>query len=236
MKNIGILKRLLRRKVMKEKFKNKIICKKTLVLSLSIIIVMIHNVNSITLTKTVNVKYFYAKNGQGNPSGDPNWFYYWNGVVGYSNAKYKGSVPGLWGEVPAMYKWSKWFGSKTEMWIYDKASDVNTPHITDGVVTTGIDCFVDTIKHEKVHIDQIKMADLLVPHEPRGWSWNYSPNNHYSPTGVDLDMNDNDVPDSWEPYDIEMEARRAENTPENANMGSDWGDPGKQHKTIKYDD
>jgi hypothetical protein len=50
---------------------------------------------------------------------------------------------------------------------------------------------------------------------------------------VNLDADFNDVPDSWQPYDIEKEAEKAETIVEDTYWQADWGNPGKQHQTSK---
>jgi hypothetical protein len=192
------------------------------------------HLQSAAANSSVQIKFYYQRTGTQNPStASPkpkNWFYYFNQVCGDVDASYKGTSGGDYACVPAMLYWSPTMTySKTAIWVYDPAQGTNTPHTSDGVVTTGIDCFADTIIHENVHVDQIRRADLLVPHEAKGWSWNYAPNNHYDSSHNDLDTNDNDVPDSWEPYGIEDAAYGAENTAEDAHKESDWANPGKQY-------
>lgn len=54
---------------------------------------------------------------------------------------------------------------------------------------------------------------------------------------VDLDTDDNDVPNSWEPDTIEGQAGDAETIAEDTHLAQDWGNPGKQHATLKnYND
>lgn len=50
---------------------------------------------------------------------------------------------------------------------------------------------------------------------------------------MDLDVNNNYVPDAWEPYSIENEASKQETVAEHANWQMDWGSPGKQHARNK---
>jgi hypothetical protein len=192
------------------------------------------NLESAAANASVNVKFYYQRTGTQNPSiASPkplNWFHYFNQVCGDIDATYQGTSGGNYACVPAMLYWSPTMTySKTAIWVYDPAQGTNTPHTSDGVITTGIDCFSDTIIHENVHVDQIRQADLLVPHEAKGWSWNYTPNNHYDASHNDLDTNDNDVPDSWEPYGIEDAAYGAENTAEDQYKTQDWANPGKQY-------
>lgn len=48
---------------------------------------------------------------------------------------------------------------------------------------------------------------------------------------VDLDLDDNDVPNDWEPDTIEGQAEDQETVTEHTNEMSDWGNVGKQHFT-----
>ena len=90
------------------------------------------------ITKTVNVKYFFPKNGIQNPSGDPNWFYYWNQVCGDPNAVYDSAL-GYYGKFrPGT--------STTNIYIGSAASGNNN---TTG--HSGIDCFCETGLHEGSH-------------------------------------------------------------------------------------
>jgi hypothetical protein len=54
---------------------------------------------------------------------------------------------------------------------------------------------------------------------------------------TNLDANNNDVPDAWEPYSLEGAAEAMETIPDNTNWQLDWGSPGKQHQTDQiYND
>ena len=191
------------------------------------------HLESAAANTSLQIKFYYQRTGTQNPSSATpkprNWFYYFNQVCGDIDAIYKGASA-VYGLVPAMLYWSPTMThSKTAMWVYDRAQGTNTPHTVDGVVTTGIDCFADTVIHLNVYVDTIRRADLLVTHKTKGCSWNTTPNNHYDSSNNDLDTNDNDVPDSWEPYGIAKAAFDAENTAEDAYKTSDWANPGKQY-------
>jgi len=192
------------------------------------------HLESAAANTSIQIKFYYQRTGTQNPSSatpkPKNWFYYFNQVCGDVDALYKSGGGGDYACVPAMLYWSATMTySKTAIWVYDPAQGTNTPHTVGGVVTTGIDCFADTIIHENVHVDQIRRADLLVTHKTKGWSWNTTPNNHYDSSNNDLDTNDNDVPDTWEPYSIEDTALAAENVAEDAYKAKDWANPGKQY-------
>jgi len=54
---------------------------------------------------------------------------------------------------------------------------------------------------------------------------------------VDLDLDNDDVPNAWEPDTIEGQARDEETIAEHTYWESDWGSDGKQHKTNQvYND
>ena len=197
--------------------------------------------SSVDITDTTNIEVFYSKTATNNPGGsDANWFYYWNQAVGDPGAVYKVGTGGSC--VPAMAWWAPDMTySKSEIWISDSESGE-----LDGI--SGIDLFSNYIKHEKVHVTQISQADSLLTGNgtgvwAKGWSFNYNPNpnNHYNNDPYDdLDDDDDDIPDAYEsanPEWIEPAANAAMDTEEGDNTSSDWGDHGKQHKTIgKYDD
>ena len=161
----------------------------------------------VTSTKTTNIEVFYTKTATNNPGGtDKNWFYYWNQAVGDPDALYKGSKGGYWGECPAMSDWSATMThSKTEIWIYDLAA-ATLQQGGSGPTISGIDCFLDVIKHENTHVSQISQADPLLSGNgtgvwSKGWSWNTypNPNNHYNSNPYDdLDDDDDDTPDAYE--------------------------------------
>jgi len=209
--------------------------------------VLLDGVN-VTSTKTTNIEVFYTKTATNNPGGtDKNWFYYWNQAVGDPDAKYVNSSE-RYGRTPAMRLWDPAMTySKTEIWIYDLCAGTIQQGMT-GPTISGIDCFLDVVKHENTHVVQISQADSLLTGNGtgiwvKGWSWNQNPNpnNHYNSSPYDdLDDDDDDIPDAYEsasPAWVEPAALAAENTTEGANQGSDWGSPGKMHATIgKYDD
>ena len=137
---------------------------------------------------------------------------------------------------------------------------------------TGIDLFANVVRHELRHVQQVADADPLLGALngeagsiwASGWSWNYSPNNHWTlgPDGqpgeagvdddadthtdqrdnmgevgfpgrddVDLDTDDNNVPDAWGAVTLEGQADAQETVPQGTHAASDWGNPGKRHLT-----
>ena len=134
------------------------------------------------IQQTNDIEIFYSKSATNNPDGNsPNWFYYWNAVIGDPDAIYK-SGTGIAGLCPAMGDWKPTMTySKTEIWISDPASG--------GLGgKTGIDYFSDIVKHENVHVTQVSQADALLGSLnglvgsiwEKGWSFHYSPNNHWT--------------------------------------------------------
>ncbi|OYV88067.1 MAG: hypothetical protein B7Z73_09255 [Planctomycetia bacterium 21-64-5] len=201
---------------------------------------------------------FFNRNATNHPGGDdtppnvasarsPNWFHYWIQAVASSDNVYYNSNEQNYGEAPAMLQWSNPLNyGKTDVWIGSAASGSDTRRDGSNQVVTGIDLFANVLAHEHVHIEQIADADALLGSlngQPgnwlAGWSWNTTPNNHTIPDGMggmtNLDTNNNDIPDSWEPYDIEGAAGDAETIPENTYWQSDWADPGKQHAQDQVD-
>ena len=118
----------------------------------------------------------------------PNWYYYWKNALGYTDIEYHGGGP-LYGEAPGMLRWSYLAAPlKDVVYVYDLASQVD-PGDADADhglrQTTGIDVFVDTVLHEKKHVEQIDLADTLVTMSAgtpwqHGWSWNQPDHNHWA--------------------------------------------------------
>lgn len=176
----------------------------------------------------------------------PNWFYYWKQVIGNPAEIFYNTRNFSIGKVPAMYNWRDFLKdppdqkiySKTEVWIGPRASG----KMGEGEIgydgTTGIDLFANTVKHELFHVSQIAEADGLLGNvngNPNtiwqyGWSWQVRPNyNHHLPNGVNLDADDNDVPDLWGAnYSIEGKAQEQQTITENTYWESDFGYPGKR--------
>ena len=147
--------------------------------------------STVDTTDVNDIEVFYDKTSTNNPGGSyPNWFYYWNAVIGDPNAIYKsGSIN--YGLIPAMVLWSPTMTySKTEIWIYDPSAQTSTQPDSD--VITGIDCFLDVIKHEGHHIIQISQVDALLGGLNgqtgsiwlKGWSFTQILSNHWT-LGVD---------------------------------------------------
>lgn len=218
------------------------------------------SVTNVTITQGFEV--FFPKNGNNHPACSsctncPNWFFYWrqtNAGTSASSVLYSTNMgPGGVGRTPAMVLWSNpLLYSKQEIWVGDRAALRDWRQGNRLLIVTGIDLFRNTILHENVHVKQIALADgELGSYNGQagtiwasGWSWNdRNWNNHHYPSSVQfgqtvhLDVNNNDVPDTWEPYSIEGAAYLSETSDEHTFWQSDWGDPGKQHKTLKrFDD
>lgn len=134
------------------------------------------------------IEVFFPRDATNHPEGDqtptgssssrsPNWFYYWNPVVGDPSALYEDGIVNAFALVPAMRHWSRILPySKTEIWVGN--SIVTQPAWWQNI--TGMDLFADTIKHEKGHVTQIAQADATLGawnNKPytvwrSGWSWN----------------------------------------------------------------
>ena len=148
-----------------------------------------------TVLPKADFEVFFMKNGTNHPElgpypgpRPPNWYYYWKNALGYNDIEYHGGGS-LYGETPGMLRWSYLAAPlKDVVYIYDLAAtvdpgDVDADH---GLYrTTGIDVFVDTVLHEKKHVDQISLADTLVTMTAgtpwqHGWSWNRPNHNHWA--------------------------------------------------------
>jgi hypothetical protein len=82
------------------------------------------------ITKSVNVIYFFAKSGTENPSGKPNWYYYWSQTGASSGTHLYDSVTPYFG----YYQWGA-----NSFYIGSPASGYNPETAHDG-----IDCFAET--------------------------------------------------------------------------------------------
>jgi hypothetical protein len=138
---------------------------------------------------------FYMKNETNHPEVGPypgprpqNWYYYWKDALGYTDIEYHGGGP-LYGEAPGMLRWSYLAAPlKDVVYVYDLASlvDPGDADADHGLrQTSGIDVFVDTVLHEKKHVEQIDLADTLVTMTAgtpwqNGWSWNQPDHNHWT--------------------------------------------------------
>jgi hypothetical protein len=170
--------------------------------------------------------------------------------------------------------------SKSEVWVGDPAKGSDTRRDGSNQVVTGIDLFANVVLHELRHTEQIIENDAVLGALngqvgtiwASGWSFNLSPDNHWSlgPDGqpgmaqvdddsdqamdersdnsevgfpgsddVDLDTNANDVADGqgYDGLGVEVDAGRRETSSEDTYWMLDWGNPGKQHATLrKYSD
>ncbi|MEW6104182.1 MAG: hypothetical protein AB1630_10315, partial [bacterium] len=90
------------------------------------------------ITKSVQVRYFFNKDGNENPSSDPNWYYYWSqtkanrGAHRYSNRN----------DVYGYYE-----RTKNYFYVCNLASGYNNE-----TGNNGIDCFAETCIHENTHL------------------------------------------------------------------------------------
>jgi trimeric autotransporter adhesin len=188
----------------------------------------------------------------------PNWFYYWNDVVGHPDALFNSLPPTIQGRTPAMRLWTTYTGRIGVFWLGQEASEVYTHPITlemdPAHCGTGIDCFANVILHERVHVSQILEYNPYILQEPTQdtsnssmfWSFTIPETNpfwnHTHPfTGEDLDQNRNDVPDAHQhnaygQQAVEAVAIEAMTIPDDEYAHLDWGAPGKNHRTEAYDD
>lgn len=101
------------------------------------------------ISKTVVVKYFFPERGLQNPFGiEPNWFYYWTQITGSGDLSYGGPHPTRFG----LYDYRGNEGHLDKCIIYDRVVDRNNPTGPQG--KAGIDCFGQTISHERKHRSQ----------------------------------------------------------------------------------
>lgn len=181
-------------------------------------------------------------------------------------AKYAGTkIPG-YGRAPA----GKWFATGYSG-RHDRILIGQIAQGTDvvGGITTGIDCFDDTVQHENYHaIDQTvgytntafglgitgatnvadnhwsctiqKPGAPPIPPLPPGRVYNHykdiNGDGDFLDAGEDLDTDGDDVINSAEPGTIESLAEAAEPNNQDGRADDDWGNPGKNHNTISYND
>jgi len=89
------------------------------------------------ITKSVDVQYFFPRDGDQNPSSDPNWYYYWSQTGGNSGThEYDGNTP--------------YFGYYNPG---DNHFHIGPPACGNNPETghEGIDCFAETCIHEGLH-------------------------------------------------------------------------------------
>lgn len=219
--------------------------------------------------ETTNIQIFFSRDADNHPGGNqtppnevsarsPNWFYYWNELIGGPNVFFSSNAHSTAqygpGEVPAMSLWTNPLAhAKDKIVIHSFAQGSyrrrDQPPATAQWVS-GIDYFANVLAHENQHVAQIAAADAILTETTgqwaSGWSWRFT-NNHYNPivNPGNKDVDGDNWPDAWPipanytnaPSHIEADARLKENVGEGANTGNDWGDNGKQHKTNgKWDD
>lgn len=102
--------------------------------------------------------------GAGDAGRAPNWFHYWNQVIGGGNVFYHDDLNGIRGVAPAMRWWTIPLGfSKNEVWIEPTAAG-NGVRRAGGMqaTVTGIDFFANVVAHEERHTEQISEHDALL--------------------------------------------------------------------------
>jgi len=180
-----------------------------------------HSTFARKIERTVNVKYFFPKDGTQNPSGDPNWFYYWSQALRLSNLSYNAGTN--WGAAP--------FGKADNVNIGNNAGYGPDPRHS----LTGIDCFFTVALHELRHRNDFiaiieRYGNCCGPYPDPSVD---DPDGDLLPTF--LDPHPNDVngsglsgytgADAWR-GDWEWRARQGE--PNIAPTNIDWAHPGKQ--------
>jgi hypothetical protein len=181
------------------------------------------------ITKTVNVIYFFERDGDQNPSSDPNWYYYWSQTSASSgNHEYEDR--------------DDVYGSYTPG--DDHFHICNPARLrNDNTNNDGIDCFAETCIHENLH-------------QTHWENWHNEPDNDgdwlpdwYEDRGQDGIPNTNDAGegngqyDPGEPSDVnnhdtdgdgrDDEEELCYDAEHNWAAGSadseDWANPGKQY-------
>jgi len=152
-----------------------------------------------------NYEVFFDRDATNNPGGsDPNWFDYWNQAAPTPNTVYEPLYTGTAISV-AMHEWHYATQYPKDLVTVGTTYPLGAfgRQYTTGEYFTGIDNYIGAIIHELKHIDQIALADLLVPSSGNdsfryGWSWGWGiASNHWSKgpdgewgfAGVDDDSN-----------------------------------------------
>lgn len=179
-----------------------------------------NSISAATIEKTVNVIYFFPKNGTQNPSGNPNWFYYWSQGLSLSNLTYNAGT-----------NWGMADPATNTVYIGDNAGYGPDPR--HGL--TGIDCFYTIASHELRHLaDFIAIrARYGVCCGPGTLPIADDPDRDGLPSFLDPypnKVNGAGLPeysgvDAWQ-GDWEYRARQGE--PNIASPDIDWAHPGKQ--------
>ena len=130
----------------------------------------------VSLSATIQL--FFERDAVAIGRSAPNWFYYWLEAIGgwantYYEVIYTGPIVGdVYGKTPGMTDWKYSVPQdKKKIIVYDLAKTIaESP--CKYFQATGIDAFENWVLHESVHIEQIRLADIIVGILP-GTPWRY---------------------------------------------------------------
>lgn len=220
--------------------------KVTILGAIFLTIVMVNITAAEEITKTVNVIYFFPKNGYENPGGSvPNWYYYWKdgGVCGITDVVHHNNRSdfGFYNDGEDHIHVCNDAPTKNtgpETYI----NDAGTPSITVTGQGIGPQCVAETIAHEFIH-KQIyddwhkEIVEAEKDGENDGDDYD-DPDNDEVPNvkekdfmGIKTDPNDADTYNMGGNYsgygDNEIRCRKKELNPGIVvDTSKDWADPG----------
>lgn len=176
---------------------------------------------------TQNVQVFYLRDEKNHPGGTtPNWYYYWTQITGSGDIVYGDAHATRLG----YYDYDGSDGHLDNCIIYDRVVATDNPTGPKG--KAGIDCFGQTVTHERKHRAQFyagftdTTGDGIPDYDAtkdqdRDWlSDSYEDANGFDKTKQDTDGDGI--------LDLEEEPIVAEsNWPNDSQNDKDWSDPGK---------
>ncbi|MBR4418099.1 MAG: hypothetical protein IKZ84_06365 [Victivallales bacterium] len=167
-----------------------------------------------------------ARNHPGIGSGiTPNWYYYWTQITGSADLAYGGASANF-----GYYDYDGTEGKLDKCIIYDSVIAFDNPTGPKG--KAGIDCFGQTVCHERKHREQfyagfsdttgdnIPDYDITIDQDRDWLSDSYEDNHGFDKTKQDTDNNG--------VKDLEEESIAAEsNWTNDSHNNQDWSKPGK---------
>ncbi|MEW6027204.1 MAG: hypothetical protein AB1599_07915, partial [Planctomycetota bacterium] len=96
------------------------------------------------------VQIFFSRDAKNNPGKKtPNWYYYWSQITGANDLAYGGATHSIYGSIFGYYDYNGSEGYLNKCIIYNRVVTFNNPTGPQG--DAGIDCFGQTVNHERRH-------------------------------------------------------------------------------------
>lgn len=205
--------------MLKRKMNPKKLIIKSIVLSFIFLCYTQTCINGGIISNTIDVIYFFPKNGTENPSGNPNWYYYWSQTTATTGIHYYSTTTANYGYYNP---------GDTYFYIGAAASGTNSNTRHDG-----IDCFAETCIHENTHLTDWQSFWPGGYNSAQDLDGDRIPDSQEPSLGFDPTQFDTNPADAW-PYDFaaysEPRAYTAEHSWKKGNADSqDWSAPGHQY-------